>query len=226
MALEETQNNNEQIQEETQNNNEQIQEETPIVEKPQLTPEERAEKEKTLQSKLTALKISTDTFNNMDFYYPKAMPTSEAKFIIDERTFVLPYIKRVGNMCALAITINYLSDDWLFINNFEVNVDGNIIFKSSDYTNDLNFNRDNSDGYIYETYQDIIANSWDPTVDESWLSMLREIANSQKSTIRFYGTQYYDDFVVSEKDKQSIKDILDTWDLLVELYGQLKIGEQ
>lgn len=206
--------------EETQNNNEQIQEETPIVEKPQLTPEERAEKEKTLQSKLAELKISTDTFNNVDVYYPKAMPTNGTNLIVNERTFVLPAIKGEDNAYALHIAINYMSDDWLFIKSFEVNVDGNIIFNSSDYTNDLEFDRDNSDGYIYETYRHLIAQSWDSTADEAWLSMLREIANSQKSTIRFYGTQYCDDFVVSEKDKQSIKDILDTWDLLVELYGQ------
>lgn len=206
--------------EETQTNNEQTQEETPIVENLQLTPEEREEKEKTLQSKLTELKISTDTFNNVDFYYSKAMPTSGTSFTINERTLVLPFIKGMDNTYALLTTINYMSDDWLFIKSFEVNVDGNIIFNSSDYTNGLKFDRDNSDGYIYETYQHVVAYSYDSTVGEAWISMLREIANSQKSTIRFYGTQYYDDFVVSEKDKQSIKDILDTWDLLVELYGQ------
>lgn len=206
--------------EEIQMDNEQTQEETPIVEKPQLTQEEREEKEKALKSKLTELKISTDTFNNVDFYYPKAMPTDGTKFNINERTFVLPFIKGIDNTYALKTAINYMSDNWLFINSFEVNVDGNIIFNSSDYTNGLQFDRDNNDGYIYETYVHIVAQSWDSTVDEAWLSMLREIANSQKSTIRFYGTQYYDDFVVSEKDKQSIKDILDTWDLLVELYGQ------
>lgn len=206
--------------EETQTNSEQTQEETPIVENLQLTPEERAEKEKTLQSKLTELKISTDTFNNVNFYYPKAMPTNGTKFLINERTFLLPFIKGMDNMYALLTTVNYMSDDWLFIKSFEVNVDGNIIFNSSDYTNGLKFDRDNSDGYIYETYQHIVAYSYDSTVDEAWLSMLREIANSQTATIRFQGAQYYDDFVVSEKDKQSIKDILDTWDLLVELYGQ------
>lgn len=206
--------------EEAQTNSEQTQKETQLVENLQLTPEERAEKEKTLQSKLTELKISTDTFNNVDFYYPKAMPTNGTNFIINERTLVLPFIKGVDNTYALLAKINYMSDDWLFIKSFEVNVDGNIIFDSSDYTNDLRFDKDNSDGYIYETYQHIVAKSYDSTVDEVWLSMLRKIANSQKSTIRFYGTQYYDDFVVSEKDKQSIKNILDTWDLLVELYGQ------
>ena len=206
--------------EEAQTNSEQTQKETQLVENLQLTPEERAEKEKTLQSKLTELKISTDTFNNVDFYYPKAMPTNGTNFIINERTLVLPFIKGVDNTYALLAKINYMSDDWLFIKSFEVNVDGNIIFDSSDYTNDLRFDKDNSDGYIYETYQHIVAKSYDSTVDEVWLSMLRKIANSQKSTIRFYGTQYYDDFVVSEKDKQSIKTILDTWDLLVELYGQ------
>lgn len=148
------------------------------------------------------------------------MPTNGTNFIIDERTFVLPFIKGVDNTYALLITINYMSDDWLFIKSFEVNVDGNIIFDSSDYTDDLEFDRDNNDGYIYETYQHIVAKSYDPTVDEAWLSMLRKIANSQKSTIRLYGTQYYYDFAVSEKDKQSIKNILDTWDLLVELYRQ------
>lgn len=206
--------------EETQTNNEQTQEETQRVETLQLTPEEREEKEKILQSKLTELKIATDTFNNVDFYYPKAMPINGTNFIINERTLVLPFIKGTDNMYALLTKINYMSDDWLFIKSFEVNVDGNIIFNSSDYTNGFKFDRDNSDGYIYETYQHMVAKSYDSTVDEVWLSMLREIANSQKSTIRFYGTQYYDDFVVAEKDKQSIKDILDTWDLLVELYGQ------
>lgn len=205
---------------ETQTNSEQPQEETPIVENLQLTPEERAEKEKTLQNKLAELKIATDTFNNMDLYYPKTMPTNGINFIVNERTLVLPYIKGMDNMYALLTKVNYMSDDWLFIKSFEVNVDGNIIFNSSDYTNGLKFDRDNNDGYICETYQHIVANSYDSTIDEAWLSMLREIANSQKSTIRFYGTQYYDDFIVSEKDKQSIKDILDTWDLFVELYGQ------
>lgn len=188
--------------------------------KPELSEAERAEKEQLLKEKLSKLKVIHDEFSNVDLYYPKAMPTNGTKFIINERTLMLPFINGMDNMYALSIKINYMSDDWLFIKSFEVNVDGNIIFNSSDYTNGLKFDRDNSDGYIYETYQHIVAYSYDSTVDEAWLSILREIANSQKSTIRFHGTQYYDDFVVSEKDKQSIKDILDTWDLLVELYGQ------
>lgn len=188
--------------------------------KPELSEAERTEKEQLLKEKLSKLKLIHDEFNNVDLYYPKAMPTDGTKFIINERTLLLPCIKGMDDMYALLTKVNYMSDDWLFIKSFEVNVDGNIIFNSSDYANGLKFDRDNSDGYIYETYQHVVAYSYDSTVDEAWLSMLRGIANSQTATIRFYGTQYYDDFVVSEKDKQSIKDILDTWDLLVELYGQ------
>ena len=46
----------------------------------------------------------------------------------------------------------------------------------------------------------------------SQTELLRDISTSQKTIIRFEGDDYHYDMVVSDKDKQGIKEVLDAYE--------------
>lgn len=190
--------------------------ETPTL----LTEEERTEKEQLLQNKLATYKKIHDDFHNLDYYYPQAIPTTTDGYSRDKRTFVLPFIIGKDNIYALRGVVNYFAQDWLFITSFELNVDGDVVFDSADNIVVPDFQRDHNTNGIYESYNSTMGVLDNTVTNKDLYQMFRLIAISQQATIRFYGQQYYDDFVVPDKDRQAIKDVLNTWDLIVELYGQ------
>ena len=76
--------------------------------------------------------------------------------------------------------------------------------RSYDYA--LSMKRDHGSGNIWE---------WtDKSADKHDIEVLREIASSNRTVIRFYGTQYRKDFVVPEKDKRAIKQIFQLYEAL------------
>ena len=96
--------------------------------------------------------------------------------------------------------MNYTSRRWLFIESAKANIDGSIV--------DMNYGeflRDN-DSEIWEWIDVVVT----PQIRET----LERIAGSKSTIIRFDGQQYYDDFTVTEKDKQAIRDMILAVDVL------------
>ncbi|WP_169753864.1 hypothetical protein [Photobacterium aquae] len=101
----------------------------------------------------------------------------------------------------LRFKVKYYDSSWLFVNSFKVAAD--------DYrwqSPVMKFERDHSSGDVWE-WTDVAAT-------KSYINLAKKIANSSKVTIRFYGTQYYSDKLLGEKQKQGIKDILKLHDLM------------
>ena len=153
---------------------------------------------------LSKMDCDEDFVRNINFYYPEAFPWGEDGYwYADEGCFVLPYMGVSGNQVWLRLVCNYNSWDWIFFEKITYAVDSERYY---DYFNYFDVVRDNSGGEIWE-YVDM-------EVGASEIEMLWAIANSNKTVIRFEGDDYYDDYTVTSKQKQSIRDMLIVYELL------------
>jgi len=108
-----------------------------------------------------------------------------------------------GDSVWLRLVCDYTADDWIFFEKITFAVDEERYYKLFNYRD---VTRDNAWGDIWE-YVDI-------EVGEEEIKLLTEIANSEKTIVRFEGDDYYDDFTVSKKDKEAIKQMLLVYEAL------------
>lgn len=146
---------------------------------------------------LKKLKKRVDEFNGTTFYTHPAEPR-----YADTRSYLLPYIAEKNGTVALRVQLHYTSDSWLFIESASFNIDGKI---TSYDVPSSSWKRDN-DSEIWE---------WSDTpVTPQLRTLLEEVANSNKTIVRFNGQQYYDDFTVTDQDKAAIRDVLSAEEIL------------
>ncbi len=75
---------------------------------------------------------------------------------------------------------------------------------------------------MYYGYNDVVREvDWgdvfeyaDKTADKGDLEMLRAIADSKETIVRFEGDDYIHDFTVSDSDKKAIRETLKVYDAL------------
>lgn len=156
---------------------------------------------------LSKMRCEEDLVRNIKFYYCSTFPYYESYgyWGADVRCFVLPYMGVQGNSVWLRLVCDYTADDWLFFETIIFNVDGENHYKFFSYYDVV---RDNAYGDIWE-YVDI-------EVGESEIELLRAIAESERTIVRFQGDDYYDDFTVKDSDKQAIKEMLLVYEALTE----------
>lgn len=118
----------------------------------------------------------------------------------DITSYVTLYVLETGaGKRALEFFVNYTSrDGWLFVQSASINVDGEITRLPA-----TRWYRDN-DTEIWEWagYED----------NDAMIALARAIATSDRAVIRFNGQQFYDDHVISAKEKRVIADMLLAWD--------------
>lgn len=85
--------------------------------------------------------------------------------------------------------IEYTADDWLFIKNYSFLCDDKVF----DFIPEYDIERDNSGGDIFE-YSD---NYYSPQINK----IVKAIITSKVTKIRCHGRQYYDDRVITQKEK-------------------------
>lgn len=148
-------------------------------------------------AKLTA---SKDEVEGITWYEPSCYPTYK-----NTRCFVLPYIGEQNGHYWLRCKVDYAGNDWVFFTQIVINVDGvkrdTITFDYGDVVRDTAFGAKLSE-----------VADFAPT--DSQIKLLNDIANSEKTIIRFQGSDYYYDFTVSAKDKQGIKDVFAAYEYL------------
>lgn len=159
-----------------------------------------AEKERIISEKTPLFIVTHDKVYNTTYYFPNVRPEYN-----NERTYVLPNIYQEGNTVSINMRYNYVSDDWLFWTELTILIDGKKYYKQFSY-NDIT--RDNAYGDIIEVFDEDAS-------DEANLQMLREIAESEETIVRFEGEDYWDDFVIGNADKQAIKDTLALYEALL-----------
>ena len=164
--------------------------------------QQRLEEERVYKAALNNFELETDKIDGITWYYHTTMPD-----YIDIRSYVLPYIGARSSYSWICIRYNYTGDDWIFFEDVTVWIDGTIYEKEFDY---YDITRDNDGGEVWE-YTDVVVEGWD--IDDN-LEMLREIADSDETIVRFEGDDYQYDLTVSAKDKAAIRDVLTVYDYL------------
>ena len=147
---------------------------------------------------LAKMTAEVEEVRGMTFYYSKVWP-----YYSDTRSYVLPYIGTTKDDTWLRLVYHYTGDDWVFFTNVTVSVDGENYYRTFSY---YDVERDNEYGNVWE---------WiDLQPDDSDVKMLRAIAASEKTIVRFEGDTYWSDLVVTAEDKAAITEILDTYELM------------
>lgn len=176
---------------------------TEAVEQYEKLQKEQQEKEEQTRKKAFAdavkdMRHKVDEISEYTWYYPKAFPQH-----INTRSYFLPYLsvhKKTGEV-NMRLKVNYFADDWIFWTKLIISIDGNNSKMNFNY---YDVNRDNHYGDVWE-YVDIRCDADD-------ILLLRAIANSEKTLVRFQGDMYRKDMTISENDKASIRSILNAYD--------------
>lgn len=151
------------------------------------TKESKEKAEKALKT----FKKNKDEFEGTTFYKDPRTPNST------NTNFIYPYIGNKDNQYWLRLKFQYASEDWLFIKNATLMIDDEKFEVSG------NWERDHNSG-IWE---------WlDIPVEQKEYEILRKIANSKTTKIRYEGTQYHDDRTLTSKEKDIIKKTLEVYD--------------
>lgn len=161
---------------------------------------EAAEKERQKKEALSGLRSQTDKVTQTTWYFPYAYPQ-----YANSRSYVLPYIGVTEYSTWLRLQYHYTGSDWVFFDNITVAIDDQRYYFTYNY---VDVSRDNSGGTVWE---------WiDHSPSKEELEMLRAIAASEETIIRFQGDTYYYDLTVSRVDKQAIETVLDAYDILMQ----------
>jgi len=151
-----------------------------------------------LKNALAALRVKKDSVTNKKWYY--ARTTTQ---YIDTNSLHLYMGQEQGSEPYLRFRIQYAGDDWLFINKFTINADGQVFVIEPDYGD---MERDN-DSDVWEWY--------DISPSDGNLSMVKAIMNSKKAVIRCEGDQYYKDRTITSTEKKALKSVLAGYNALV-----------
>lgn len=187
--------------------------------KPELSEAERAEKEKLLKEKLSKLKLIHDEFSNVDRYYSVNTPTDSQYWYYDRKTFLSPFITHIGDDYELNVISNYYGNGWLFIDDVTVKIDGQFY---EPYPEPLKpkFEHEVCHGaYVSEYAIDSVKKLDNTLTSSKYYDILKWMANGNDVAVRFSGKRGSEDLII-DKDRQAIKEVLEAWDIIEELYGK------
>ncbi len=111
------------------------------------------------------------------------------------------YIGLKDGLAWLRFKVKYYDDDWLFVNSFKVAAD-----KYRWESHRVGFKRDHADGNVWEWH--------DYSVDAELLGVVKKLAYSKSSTIRFNGSKYYSDKVLSSEQKSALTSMLQLYSVI------------
>ncbi len=161
-----------------------------------------------LENALSNLTKETDSVTGYSWYYSKNKPQ-----YVNQRVYLLPHIGNThkNDDWYLCMTTNYYGDDWIFYESLIINADGQRFDKQLDYSK---IDRSVNKGQVAEFGTFVLKDS-----DIVWL---RAIAKSDTAVVRFQGDHHQYDLTISESDKESIKQVLDIYDIAKE-YKEIKL---
>lgn len=144
-----------------------------------------------------------------DFDEVEKVSIHSSKFSPESRAVSSLYLKireEPKKKPELFVQIQYFADDWLFVKDYTLSIDGE---KKLLKPEEKMF-RDNSRGSVWE-WQTI-------SVNDDLLKTLKLVAESKKTILRYNGSDFYKDRTVSEEEKTLLTIMLSTYDAKVALY--------
>lgn len=159
------------------------------------------EKEANRKKALAKLISTHDQFQETTWYEPQCKPE-----YINRNAFYLYMGESTSESTKghtwLRWKMVYFGDEWIFFDEVIINVDGENYTKTFEY---FDVEHDNNISGVWE-YVDI------PLEDED-IPLLKAIANSQKTLIRFQGDQNRYDREITQNEKYGIMDVLNAYEL-------------
>lgn len=158
----------------------------------------KSEEKQRLAKALSNTKTKIDEVQEITWYYAKTTTeytdTNEIYAYLGKKEEAPPWLR---------LNFQYAGDDWLFIDRYIFKVDGETYTIETEYGE---VERDNGGGGVWEWY-DFGATSTD-------IDMLRAIATSTKTVLRYEGDQYYKDRTITATEKKALLTILDAYTAL------------
>lgn len=165
----------------------------------------RVEKERIFNENISKFDIDQDKVEGITWYMHNNMPE-----YIDTRSYIIPYIGVQNDNAWICIRYNYTADDWVFWKKLTIVTDNEKYIKTVGAFDTV---RDNDGGVVWEWYDECL--NYNQTLESAELLMLKDIAESTETIIRFEGDEYYEDLIVTDTDKAIIKDVLALYSGLV-----------
>ncbi|MBE0570368.1 MAG: hypothetical protein IH618_02395 [Ignavibacteriaceae bacterium] len=169
------------------------------IENEQRLTEEKAKREKELEV-ARATKNMFKKYNEFTetYWYQDA---SSPRYVNRNGFFLEFGRSKSGSLTDLYLNIQYYAEDWLFVEYMSFTIDDSPYkyFPSK-------VERDNDGGKIWE---------WTRTsLTQDTYSIVSAIINSKTAKIRFNGSQYYDDRVITSTEKKALKNVLLAYEAL------------
>lgn len=157
----------------------------------------KKENELTLARATKSMFKKKNEFSGIEWYQDVSSPR-----FVNRNGFYLEFGRYAeGTLTDLFLNIQYYADDWLFIERISFVVDE----KQFSIT-PKKMERDNAGGNIWEWTRESVT----PNI----MILLNSIADSKTAKMRYHGDKYYDDQVISAKDKIALKNVLVTYKML------------
>ncbi|MGZ3769540.1 MAG: hypothetical protein ACXVCR_07410 [Bdellovibrio sp.] len=166
----------------------------PTIKLPELSPEQA-------QKFLKKFNGHYDKIDQVHWYY--SHPNHDAN--TDK---VEVYMGKATGDYFLRLRMMYKNSDWLFVKSVKFVIDDQV--REVEWPS-LESKRDNSGNGVWE-WIDIL-------VGAEQFELLKLIANSKTTQMRYYGTQYYHDRTIPSSEKKSIAKMLDAFE---KVQGSLK----
>lgn len=159
----------------------------------------KKKEEKRFSDATKNMRTKYDDINEITWYRDKTSPQ-----YTNYNGFFGYFGKTKTGMPSLRLRIQYAADDWLFIDNYVIKVDG--ITYTIEEQNYGEIETDNGSGGIWE---------WlDRAVSENELQIMRAVANGKDVKIRFNGKQYKKDKTINSTQKAALRNVLDAFEAL------------
>ena len=156
---------------------------------PTPTPTEPAVSEAEYKAALAKMKVIEDKVKGNKWYQDK----SSYSYYWRNEFYIYTSADLAPN---LFLNIRYFGEDWLFIDSFFFNIDGETLSFTPSYGE---IQRDN-DSSVTEWYNEVAT--------PENIELVQKIMNSKKTVMRVEGSKYYKDFTISSAQKAAIKNVL------------------
>jgi hypothetical protein len=143
------------------------------------------------KSALSKMRIVKDDVKNLKFYYDKSSPR-----YVNANGFYLYAGKESSSDPYLYLEIQYFGSDWLFINSYFFNIDGETYEITPNY-GDIETDNDSD---VWEWYNQ-------PATPENF-EMIQKIIKSKKAVVRLEGSKYYKDVTITQAQKTALQNVL------------------
>lgn len=166
-------------------------------------------KEQQITRLLKNFDVHEDKIEEIIWLNHKSTPT-----YIDSRSYIIPYIGIKTNInidnAWICIRYNCVCGELLLWDTLKLVVD------EEHFSNEIGYFKTTFDtsGFAYWEYYDEVL-SLNQSVSSEELTLLKKIADSTETIIRFQGSSTYYDLVVTQQDKDIINDVLELYSLLI-----------